>query len=107
MLFELLASVGMTNIIVNASIFDKERNYIFSHTSDRVRSLLSCMLCTGFWSGMLFGIALNIDPIMFALSTSALSEVYGTLISFVNNYNEYIDGANYIETQASMSESEV
>lgn len=46
---------GMTTIIVYGSIFDKVRNYI-TLKSEFFGKLLSCILCTSTWVGVLMSI---------------------------------------------------
>ena len=48
----LFSAVGITNIVVNASILDYPRDFI-SKGSVWMEKLLSCMMCTGFWVGIL------------------------------------------------------
>jgi hypothetical protein len=56
-----VSSVGVTNIIVNASILDPIRLFIHKR-SKFFSSLIGCMLCSGFWVGFFSGIL----PYMFA-----------------------------------------
>ncbi len=52
LLYFVLASHGLTQILVYGSIFDKVRP-----TDGWIGKLLSCPMCTGFWVGvLLFGI---------------------------------------------------
>ncbi len=47
----LLAVYGMTNIIVNESVFRKQVDWLKSK-SKFLNNLLSCPTCLGFWIGM-------------------------------------------------------
>ena len=47
----IMTAYGMSNIIVNGSIFDGVREYIISKSSF-FGDLISCMMCTSFWVGI-------------------------------------------------------
>lgn len=49
---------GMTTILVYGSIFEKQREWIKSH-SEFFGSLISCMLCTSTWVGFFMSICLG------------------------------------------------
>lgn len=49
---------GMTTILVYGSIFEKQREWIKSH-SQFFGSLISCMLCTSTWVGFFMSICLG------------------------------------------------
>lgn len=55
-LFWILCAYGITQIIVDTSLFDKIREfcerYILTHW---IYSLLSCIICTGTWVGFFMG----------------------------------------------------
>tara|TARA_Y100000114_G_C11741324_1_gene319090 strand:+ start:1375 stop:1689 length:315 start_codon:yes stop_codon:yes gene_type:complete len=56
LLYFILASWGMTQILVYGSIFEKHRYWI-AERSDWFGTLIHCPMCTGFWVGVfLFGI---------------------------------------------------
>ena len=56
LLYFILASWGMTQILVYSSIFEKARHWI-GEKSDWFGTLINCPMCTGFWVGtFLFGI---------------------------------------------------
>jgi hypothetical protein len=46
---------GITNILVNGSIFDEFRNYCLVMLP-KLGKLLTCMQCSGFWVGFLMGL---------------------------------------------------
>lgn len=53
LLIFILATLGMTNIIVFGSIFEKPRNWVdkvFPYSM--LNKLLNCTTCIGFWSGI-------------------------------------------------------
>jgi len=56
LLYFILASWGMTQILVYSSIFEKARHWI-NEKSHWFGALIHCPMCTGFWVGVfLFGI---------------------------------------------------
>ena len=56
LLYFILASWGMTQIIVYGSIFESLREWI-AERSFWLGTLIHCPMCTGFWAGVfLFGI---------------------------------------------------
>ena len=56
LIYFILASWGMTQILVYGSIFQNQREWIMKK-SDWLGELIHCPMCTGFWVGVfLFGI---------------------------------------------------
>tara|TARA_R110000796_G_scaffold142092_1_gene258546 strand:+ start:1215 stop:1553 length:339 start_codon:yes stop_codon:yes gene_type:complete len=56
LLYFILASWGMTQILVYGSIFERQRQWIATK-SEWFGTLIHCPMCTGFWVGsFLFGI---------------------------------------------------
>ena len=56
LLYFILTSYGLTQILVYGSIFEKQREYILER-SEWFGKLVHCPMCTGFWVGVfLFGI---------------------------------------------------
>ena len=54
-LIYILIGWGITDILVNGSIFNGVRNY-FLVKSPAIGKLFSCVQCSGFWVGILMGI---------------------------------------------------
>ena len=52
LIFYLLGCYGLTTILVQSKIFKPVREF-FKGTVPFIYSLLTCMLCTGFWVGVL------------------------------------------------------
>lgn len=78
----ILAGVGITNLVVNATILDYPRDLI-SARSDFFAKLLSCMMCSGFWIGMFIGIYFDINIIFSGAAISLLSYTFGLFIEFL------------------------
>jgi hypothetical protein len=58
LLFWILASYGMTSIIVWGKIFENQREWIKKH-SKFFGDLVSCTLCTGTWVGFFMSLVLG------------------------------------------------
>jgi hypothetical protein len=99
MLILFISAVSTTNIIVNASILDFIRIFIHKR-SGFLSSLIGCMLCTGFWVGLFFGIIPYFSmpagfiiydlfwyafPLLFALIVSISSSFYDILTDYYIN----------------------
>jgi hypothetical protein len=63
LLFFVLSSYGLTQILCYGKIFDKWRP-----TSGKLGELFSCSMCTGFWVGLFLG---GIEPFTQLFSLSA------------------------------------
>lgn len=51
----ILGVVGMTHIVVDASIFAWLRDLIDKHLPEKVAAGIHCYQCTGFWCGLFCG----------------------------------------------------
>jgi hypothetical protein len=58
MLFWILASYGMSNIIVYGSIFNEPREWI-SKKSEWFGKLVNCMMCLPFYTGLFMSLVLG------------------------------------------------
>lgn len=76
-----LVGIGITNLIVNASVLEKFRLFI-SQRSVLFGELINCMLCSGFWVGFGLGLIEHISPIYLGALVSLLSFVFGKLIDY-------------------------
>lgn len=54
MLF-VLASTGLTFIIVDGGIAEDFRNFVDENAPEKLASMIHCHQCTGFWAGLLCG----------------------------------------------------
>lgn len=88
MLF-LFASVGISNIIVNSYIFEGLRETILLK-NDFFGKMINCMLCTGFWIGIILWTA---NPIIFSqfgilapIAAGAISSLASSFYDIVTDY---------------------
>jgi cytochrome c biogenesis protein CcdA len=63
-----LASYGLCHILMYGKILSPLRDRLVR--IDFFNELLSCALCTGFWTGLFIGILSHFNPIIFALYSS-------------------------------------
>lgn len=81
----LIASVGLTFIILQGRIF-KEVRLLLSKVQI-FKELLSCSMCTGFWTGIFNAIiiGLNLPQIfLFGLASSFLSYFFFSLFEYLD-----------------------
>ena len=62
-----LLGVGLTNLLINASILDAFRSYFVLMLSyiignEQALTLSSCMMCAGFWVGLFLAVILGGTP---------------------------------------------
>jgi hypothetical protein len=82
----LFVGVGITNIVVNASILDYPRDFIIERSSF-FGKLVTCMLCSGFWVGMILWI---FNPYIF-LTYGILAPISaGATISLSSSFYDII-----------------
>jgi hypothetical protein len=83
LLLFILAGVGITNLVVNASILDYPRDFIIER-SEFFNGLLTCMMCSGFWVGMLLAIFTpGINLLYGGAIISLLSYITGSLLDYL------------------------
>lgn len=59
----ILATVGMTHIIIDGSIFQFLRDWINKNLPEKFAKLFQCYMCLGFWCGVIMGFLLfSNDP---------------------------------------------
>ena len=88
----ILAGVGITNLVVNATILDYPRDFV-TKNSEFLEKLLSCMMCSGFWVGVILSIF-----------TPEINIVYGGAIISLLSYSaggllDYLDIAIAAESK--------
>ena len=68
----LLAGYGFTNIVVNGDIFEGLKSRI---KQDSIRFMLDCMMCAGFWVGLLTALFFGINPLVGGFVISGFSSL--------------------------------
>ena len=81
----ILGGVGITNLVVNASILDNPREIIVKY-SDFFGKLVTCMMCSGFWVGLFTGLFMGLNPVLAGATISLLS----FCLSYAIEYAELI-----------------
>ena len=89
-LFFILSGIGITNLIVNSSIFSGIRDYI-KGKSKFFGELISCMMCSGFWVGVLMSSNFGYEVLYGGALISVMSYTYGVIIEYIE-----ILSANYL-----------
>lgn len=77
----ILAGIGITNLVVNATILDNLRDFVIQR-SNFFGKLLTCMMCSGFWVGLLLGPVFSINMIVAGATISLLSFVFSYFIEY-------------------------
>jgi hypothetical protein len=78
----ILVGIGITNLAVNATVLDYPRGFI-TKKSPWVGRLITCMMCFGFWVGIVLAFNFEINPVYGGAIISLLSYTFGTLIDYV------------------------
>ena len=85
LLLFILFSVGLTNIVVNASILENIRERIEGE-NETFGKLTRCMLCTGFWVGLLSAPIFDYNLLIGAAIASLFSDLYSSAIEVMDTY---------------------
>ena len=97
-LFFVLATIGLTNILVHGLILDLIKIYGKSirqwmQNWEWSKELFSCYECTGFWSGLVCGTLLLSDQWWIVLASgfagSVISQTFNDLIYLLNSKIEF------------------
>lgn len=84
-----LIGLGITNLIVNASILEQPRQFLIQRIPI-LGQLVSCLLCTGFWVGILLGLLNAVSPIYLGALVSLSGFIFGRLIDLVDIVVAYL-----------------
>lgn len=103
----MLCGVGITNLVVNATILDFLRKFLISlpkkiqkyfkilstlnckRMQNFIKKLLDCMMCSGFWVGLFISIFFGINPIVGAIIISLLGDFYNKISDTLNAVYDY------------------
>jgi hypothetical protein len=84
----LLASIGMTNILLYGDIFEKPRLWWYTWLPQFWHKLIECHMCMGFWTGMVVA-AMMMAAHMIPFAWLAMF-LYGCAASFVNVLSTHV-----------------
>jgi hypothetical protein len=96
LLLFLLATIGLSNIIVHGKILDVIglRPWLKAHMSENWFQLFECYECTGFWSGMFMGLLLvSWNPLIFipcGFAGSVVSQFYSELVYLIRAKTDFV-----------------
>lgn len=90
LLLFILIGVGITNIVVNASVLDNIKEWLYKKLwkYEWVEVLLSCMLCSGFWVGFIVSLFFTTNPIFGGAIISLASHFYGNIMYYIDVLTE-------------------
>lgn len=90
----ILGVVGMTHILVDASIFQWLRDWMDKYLPEKIAKLMHCYQCTGFWCGLLSGWmafgSINLSQLFLAGCAGSL------LANFMAIYMNYLEAKTII-----------
>lgn len=92
-----LAVIGLTNIILDSSLFAPLRRGAKSVLSDRLYEIFECHQCMGTWVGMILGAIILSHPwyfLVYGFSGSAIASTYHRL---------FVLGEEYILSQTQLN----
>ena len=94
----LIASVGLTHIVVDGSIFAGLRGWVANSGMEWLKKLITCYQCSGFWAGVVLGLLLQpfgrdlwwfLQPLAFGLATSYAAMAAAALLNYLDRpWNE-------------------
>ena len=88
-----VATIGLTHIIVDSSIFEPVRSWLKEKLPPKVYSVFECYQCAGTWCGFLMGCFLISHNIFVVLACGFA----GSFLSVLGaNYLNYLDAKSYI-----------
>jgi len=102
----MLATIGLTNILVHGRIFDLIKVFKFSvrewmHKWNWSKQIFECYECTGFWSGLICGYLIVSDSCGLILTCgfagSVISQTFTDLIYLIRSKTEF--EVNHDETR--------
>lgn len=94
----ILIGTGITNLVVNSTILDNLRDFIIDKAKflgdslgGLVETLLSCMMCSGFWIGLIVSLFFPIGFFAGAVIVSLTSHFYGSIIGGLEGLSEFAE----------------
>lgn len=92
----ILATIGLTNIVVHGSIMDilGIRPFLKKNLSEEVYSMFECYQCTGFWCGLIMGtVVISVHPLLIlacGFAGSLVSQFYSDLVYLMRSKTDFV-----------------
>jgi len=88
----IIIGLGITNLVVNATVLDNPRDYIINFSQNYryfkwISSLITCMMCSGFWVGFFMSLDSSISitsPIYGGAIISVCSYIFGSMMDYLD-----------------------
>jgi hypothetical protein len=81
----IFASIGMTHIIIDGSIFESLRIWIKTNLPQKIAQLFQCYMCLGFWCGVFIGINLFREGLPFYFACGCAGSILSQFTAIVFN----------------------
>lgn len=81
-----LATIGMTNIIVDSNLFEPIRNWIKEKMPEKIYDLITCHQCCGTWCGFLCGAILLTNNIWIILCCGCAGSYLASINYLITEY---------------------
>ena len=86
----IFASIGMTHIIIDGSIFESLRSWIANNLPQKLAKLFQCYMCLGFWCGVFMGTILFKENQFFIFACGCASSILSQFTAIIFNTLEAI-----------------
>jgi hypothetical protein len=88
-----IVGVSITNILVNSVLLQRPREKVVTALTAAEYTTLSylftCMMCAGFWCGMIIAPLFGINIFIGAATISILSQFYGLIVSLIEAVSDF------------------
>jgi hypothetical protein len=89
----ILATIGLTNIIINSTIMEPIRCFLKNHLPDSVYEVFECYQCMGTWCGALCGALVLCEHwvaylFLYGFAGSFISSIMSIVNSILIGFNE-------------------
>jgi hypothetical protein len=92
-----MATIGLTNILVHGKVLDDEHLKVRSWLKRRLKrfgDMLDCYECSGWWAGLLMGLLLvSCNPLIFlpcAFAGAAMGHFYSTVAYLIESKTDFV-----------------
>jgi hypothetical protein len=94
-----LGVIGMTHILVDATIFQPLRDWMDAKLPEKVSKLIHCYQCTGFWCGLFCGFLAFPFNYGYLFLAGCAGSVLANFVALYMNYLEALTVINLPPTQ--------